>query len=332
MGLSFVAVLLVMRWLSHLRRRLVVLRALAPLTVCALSIIVITIWNPDESVIRRVGSLKPGLPHFTAGSWLPLLAPWPQLRLAIVLCLLDTCETVSMARTLAAAHGEEPGSPGAEFRAMGLANLAGAAFSASTAAGSFSRSAVASAVGARSPLAAVVTGTVLVGVLAFLTPLFTALSSNAQGAIVAVGALQLLDFRAGKYLFLNFPQEAVVWCAALFTVLLLGVEYGVLVAASLSIVLLLARVSNPPVSTGTSNTLPSGLTVRSSWVPTGTLVLTIQGPLIFASAQPVRKQVMCAIREGIAGENDNLTPYALPQRTVIVDLTPVPCRSLVPLS
>ena len=135
MGLSLVAVLVAMRHASTLRRRLVVLRALAPLTVCALSIAIVHLWAPGEDVIRRVGPLSPGLPALTVARWLPLLAPLPQLRLAVTLCLLDTCETVSVARTLAALHAGDSPSPDAEFKAMAVSNLAVAALVSSSADG-----------------------------------------------------------------------------------------------------------------------------------------------------------------------------------------------------
>ena len=62
-----------------------------------------------------------------------------------------------------------------EIVGLGLANFAGAAFSAYTTTGSFSRSAVNNASGARTQLAGFVTGVVVMLVLLFMTPVFAKL-------------------------------------------------------------------------------------------------------------------------------------------------------------
>ncbi|KAK2078534.1 hypothetical protein QBZ16_003374 [Prototheca wickerhamii] len=309
MGLSLVAVLVAMRHASTLRRRLVVLRALAPLTVCALSIAIVRLWAPGENVIRRVGPL--------CGS-------------PVTLCLLDTCETVSVARTLAALHAGDSPSPDAEFKAMGLANLAGAALGSSTAAGSFSRSAVASAVGARTPLAAAVSGGVLALVLVALTPVFAALSANAQGAIVAVGALGLLDLRAGLALAASFPAEALVWASAFFTVLLWGVDHGIFVAALVSLLLLLTRIAAPAVEVARPPSAgkrgrgharsPPGLVTGFHSLSAPSAVVRVRGPLVFASYRHVHDRVLSALCDT---PSTPLPGAGLPAR-IVIDLAAVP--------
>lgn len=134
--------------------------------------------------------------------------------------------------------------------ALGLANLAGSAFSAYNTTGSLSRSAVNSDVGAKTPLAGGIagkpmqpklsfsashcalllshytepsstrtqpsfhlgptrcsphppapSGLLLALTLLFLTPLFTHMSKNVQGAIIIVGVLSLFDWRECVFLF-----------------------------------------------------------------------------------------------------------------------------------
>ena len=100
---------------------------------------------------------RAGLPPPTVGWWLPLRDPGAQAHIALLICLLDALEAMSMAKSLAAKGGFEHDA-NQDLRALGAANLAGAALSCYNSTGSFSRSAVAAGVGARTPLASGVQG------------------------------------------------------------------------------------------------------------------------------------------------------------------------------
>ena len=42
-----------------------------------------------------------GLPDFTAGWWLPLYNVGRQMTLSVIICLIDICESISIAKALA---------------------------------------------------------------------------------------------------------------------------------------------------------------------------------------------------------------------------------------
>ena len=42
-----------------------------------------------------------GMPDFTAGWWLPLYNVGRQMTLAILICLIDICESISIAKAMA---------------------------------------------------------------------------------------------------------------------------------------------------------------------------------------------------------------------------------------
>ena len=42
-----------------------------------------------------------GLPDFTAGWWLPLYNVGRQMTLAVLICMIDICESISIAKALA---------------------------------------------------------------------------------------------------------------------------------------------------------------------------------------------------------------------------------------
>ena len=86
-------------------------------------------------------------------------------------------------------------------------------FSAYTTTGSFSRSAINNAVGAKTPLANFVTGIIVMFTLLWITPVFTNMSQNVQGAIIITGVLQLFDYREFLYLWRINKFDWCVWDA-----------------------------------------------------------------------------------------------------------------------
>lgn len=67
-------------------------------------------------------------------------------------------------------------------------------------AGSFSRSAVNNASGARTQLAGVITAIIVMFVLLFLTPVFALVPYNAIGAIIIAGCTTLFEWRVAAML------------------------------------------------------------------------------------------------------------------------------------
>ncbi|KDD75929.1 sulfate transporter, partial [Helicosporidium sp. ATCC 50920] len=252
MGMAFMALLLAFKAAAQRFPRLVLLRALGPLCVCALSIAVMNIfglWDSPSAAqpyIKPIGAVPKGLPQVTVGWWFPLYLPGRQVVLAVLVALIDLCESISIAKALAQRNGYVLNST-QELRGLGIANLAGAAFNCYTTTGSFSRSAVNNAVGARTPLASAVTGVVVCFVLLFLTPVFAHMSQNAMGAIVIVGVLQLFDIQEAVFLFrVNF-FDFLVWLVACAVVLFVGVEWGIAASVALSLLIFIFRSAFPAV-------------------------------------------------------------------------------------
>ena len=120
-----------------------------------------------------------GLPPVTISWWFPLYETGKMITLALLICLVDVCESVSIAKALAQRnHYRLDGTQ--ELRGLGLANIVGAMFNCYTTTGSFSRSAVNNSVGAKTPLAQMITGFTVMLVLLVLTPVFENMSANVQ--------------------------------------------------------------------------------------------------------------------------------------------------------
>jgi MFS superfamily sulfate permease-like transporter len=131
---------------------------------------------------------------------------------------------------------------------LGAANLAAALGHGYPVAGGLSQSAVNDKAGARTPLALVVASVTLALCLLFLTGLLENLPKAVLAAVVLTAILGLFDFpgllRMWRVSRIDFYAAAI----AIVGVLLLGILQGILLAALVSILLLLARASRPHVA------------------------------------------------------------------------------------
>lgn len=132
---------------------------------------------------------------------------------ALVMTLLGLAEAVSIAKAIAARRGEALDGP-REVRAQGLANLAGAFFSAYPASGSFNRSGVNVAAGAITPLSAIGSAILLVIIAGAVAPLAQWLPHAAVAGILLMVALLLIDLREIR---LAFAEGATEWGPLLLT-------------------------------------------------------------------------------------------------------------------
>lgn len=216
------------------------------LLVVALATLVMWLTSLEEAGVATVGVLPAGLPQWH----LPSLRPRDVdgiLPLSAACLLLAYIEGVSAARAIAARHDQEI-SPRQELLALGAANLAVAFFQGFPVAGGLSQSAVNDKAGARTPLALVFAAATLTVCLLFLTDLLSHLPTVVLAAIVLVAVRGLIDVAALRRLWQVSRFEFQISLVALVGVLLLGILKGVLLAAIVSLAMLLAGAARPHVA------------------------------------------------------------------------------------
>lgn len=216
------------------------------LAVVALSIAVASVFGLPALGIPTTGEVPAGLPS---------LEP-PALRirdvegifpLALGCLLLAYVEGVSAARTFAAKHGYDL-DPRQEFLGIGAANLAASLGHGYPVAGGLSQSAVNDMAGARTPLALVFASITLALCLLFLTGVLANLPKAVLAAVVVTAVYKLVDFPALYRMWRISRIDFYAASIALVAVLLLGILEGILLAALASILMLLARASQPHVA------------------------------------------------------------------------------------
>ena len=216
------------------------------LGVVILAIVAASVFGLPALGVPITGEIPAGLPTL-AGPALRLSDVEGIVPLAAGCLLLAYIEGVSAARTFAAKHGYAL-DPRQELLGIGAANLAAALGQGYPVAGGLSQSAVNDKAGARTSLALVFASITLALCLLFLTGLLENLPKAVLAAVVLTAIYGLLDFPALFGMFRVSRMDFLAAAIALVAVLLLGILDGILLAASASILLLLARVSRPHVA------------------------------------------------------------------------------------
>jgi sulfate permease, SulP family len=216
------------------------------LAVVALAIAATGAFGLAALGLPTTGRVPSGLPSL-AGPQLRLRDVEGIFPLAAGCLVLAYIESVSAARAFAARHNYEI-DPRQEFLGLGAANLAAALGHGYPVAGGLSQSAVNDKAGARSPLALIFASVALGLCLLFLTGVLANLPKAVLAAVVCTAVLGLIDIPALYRMWRISKMDFYAAAIALVAVLLLGILQGILLAAAASVLILLARASQPHVA------------------------------------------------------------------------------------
>lgn len=202
-------------------------------------------FGPETTQIAQVGALPASLPPLSAPELslenIKTLAPT-----ALAVTLFALTEAVSIGRSLASRGGYRING-NQEFIGQGLSNIAGSFFSGYVATGSFNRSGLNYEAGARTPLAAVFAGLLLLVIVLLVAPLAAYLPKAAMAGVLFLVAWGLIDFKQIVHILKASRRETAVLAVTFFSALFLELELAIFAGVLLSLVLYLEQVSKPSV-------------------------------------------------------------------------------------
>jgi sulfate permease, SulP family len=169
----------------------------ALVVVLAATVLVAGLGLEDHG-IKVVGDIPRSLPAARPPS-LELARLERLLPLSFAITLVALIESLAMAKYFASRNGYRVGA-GREFVALGAANVTAGLFQGYPVAGSFSRTAVNAATGARTPVAGLITAGVIGVTLVAAAPLFRSLPKAVLASVVFMAATSLFDVREARRL------------------------------------------------------------------------------------------------------------------------------------
>jgi len=195
--------------------------------------------------IQVVGALPATLPPLSSPDlnfgMIKELAP-----AALAVTLFALTEAMSISRSLAARSGDLVDG-NQEFIGQGLSNIFGSFFSSYVATGSFNRSGVNYEAGAKTPLAAIIAGLLLMIIVLFVAPLLAHLPNAAMAGILFLVAFGIIDFGHIRKIVRASRSDSIVLWGTFLATLFLALDFAIMLGVFLSLVIYLHRASRPRV-------------------------------------------------------------------------------------
>ncbi len=266
-----------------------------PLLVVVLATGAVGVFDLDAHGIAVVGDIPAGLPR-------PALPPLDELPGLLVPALgvlfVGYTDNLLTGRAFAARGGSQVDA-NSELLALGAANVGAGMVAGFPVSSSGSRTAIGAAAGSRTQLYSLVAVGVVAAVLLFLRPALAAFPTAVLGAIVIYAAVLLVDLGAFRRLAAFRRSELLLALAALAGVLAFDILYGILVAISVSLADLLARVARPHDAVlgrvpGLAGMHDIDDYPDARMIP-GLVVYRYDSPLFFANAQDFKRRALASL-------------------------------------
>lgn len=197
---------------------------------------------------RVVGVIPAGLPDF-AFPQINASAAVSLFGSALVISLVGFMEAISIAKAMAVKTKDKI-DPNKELIGQGLANIVGSFAQSYPVSGSFSRSALNLAAGAKTGLSAVFTGLLVLLTLLFLPPLLYHLAEAALAAIIMMAVVGLINFSVFFQTWKIQKHDCIAAVTTFIATLAFAphLDKGIMVGSGLALGLYLYRTMKPRVA------------------------------------------------------------------------------------
>ncbi|MGG5575059.1 SulP family inorganic anion transporter [Vibrio diazotrophicus] len=218
----------------------------------------------------------------------------PELDLAIIgelsggilaVALLGLVEAISIGRAVALKSKQRIDS-NQEFIGQGISNLVGAFFSCYMSSGSFTRSGVNFSSGARTPLAAVFAGLILLLLMPVMAEYVSYIPLAGMGGILLVVAYNLVDIPYIRSIIQQDKKESAVLMTTFVAAIVLHLELSIYVGIMMSMFFYLRRTSRPVVDKVT----PAELDIDEISFP-DTQIVRINGSIYFGCVEHLQREL-----------------------------------------
>lgn len=195
--------------------------------------------------VASVGALPAHLPPLSMPSF--DIEMWRTLApTAAAVTLFALTEALSISRALGVRSGQHIDA-NREFLGQGLSNVAGSFFSGYVATGSFNRSGLNYDAGAKTPLAAIISGFLLMIVVVLVAPYAAYMPNAAMAGVLIIVAWGLIDRHHIAQIMRTSRSEAVVLVVTFSSTLIVELEYAIFIGVLLSLLVYLNQTSHPRI-------------------------------------------------------------------------------------
>ncbi|GFS46762.1 sulfate transporter 1;2 [Actinidia rufa] len=323
-GATFLAFLLVAKYIGKKNNKLFWVPAIAPLISVVLSTFFVYITHAEKQGVQIVKHLEKGINpssvnqiYFTGDYLLK------GFRIGVVAGMIALTEAVAIGRTFAAMKDYQLDG-NKEMVALGTMNVVGSMTSCYIATGSFSRSAVNYMAGCQTAVSNIIMSCVVFLTLEFLTPLFKYTPNAILSSIIISAVIGLIDYEAMILIWKIDKFDFVACMGAFFGVVFASVEIGLLIAVSISFAKILLQVTRP--RTAILGRIPRTNVYRNTQqypeatkVP-GVLIVRVDSAIYFSNSNYIKERIL----RWLTDEEEHLKAEYLPKiQFLIVEMSPI---------
>lgn len=244
---------------------LVLIKRLSPQAPSAIIVVLVGILSSylfdfKSLGVPVLGEIPSGLPPMHIPSKLNIETIEILFPTSFAVALVAFMESISVAKVYAR-HNRYAISPTQELVSLGLSNIGSALSSGCVVGGALSRTAVNAQAGAKTPLANLVTASIIMLTLAFLTEPFSFLPKPILAAIIMVAVTSLIDLKELKHLWEIKRDDLMICIFTFLATLFIGVSSGIILGVLVSLLWLVYSSTRPYVAT--LGLLPNTTSYRS---------------------------------------------------------------------
>ena len=193
----------------------------------AIAAILIELAFPLMNQFKRVSDIPGAFPPLSMPD-LSVATLQKLFAATLIMTLLASTEAMAIARAIAL-KTKDTFNANQEFIGQGLANVAGSFFSAYPSSGSFNRTGVNLAAGAKTPLAALCAAVFLIIILAFVSPLAKHIPYVVIASLLLLVAWKLIDLKQIRHEFRMGKKEWVPMVITAIGTVTIALEWAILI-------------------------------------------------------------------------------------------------------
>ncbi|MGI2259112.1 SulP family inorganic anion transporter [Shewanella sp. GXUN23E] len=271
-----------------------------PASLLAITLASLVVWAGGlaEQGVKILGPIDVNapqmqLPTFSAASARELVIP------ALNLALVSFVSMMLTARSFAQKNGYEIDAD-AEFRALGMANIGAALSHGFAISGADSRTAVNDAAGGKSQLVSIIAALLILIIALGFTHFLQFIPISALAVVLILASWSLIDIKTISAM--RFRDNAAFGLSVLtlFSVILLGVIPGIMLAVMLGLFQFLIGVMRPTDHTlglGKNGVLRSLDSTGKAKVIPGVMIFRFNSPLTYFNAVYFRRRLLARLKE-----------------------------------
>uniref|UniRef100_A0A7N0TVV3 STAS domain-containing protein n=1 Tax=Kalanchoe fedtschenkoi TaxID=63787 RepID=A0A7N0TVV3_KALFE len=323
-GVSFLAFLLLAKYIGKKNKKLFWVPAVAPLISVFISTLCVYLTHAEKQGVQTVWHIEKGINPpsanqiFFSGEYLG-----KGFKIGMVAGMIALTEAIAIGRTFATMKDYQIDG-NKEMVALGTMNIVGSMTSCYVSTGSFSRSAVNYMAGCNTAVSNIVMSGVVLLTLELITPLFKHTPNAIIASIIISAVVSLIDVEAMALIWKIDKFDFLACIGAFFGVVFISVEMGLLIAVSISFAKILLQVTRP--RTALLGKLPRTSVYRNIQqypealkVP-GMLIVRVDSAIYFSNSNYIKERIL----RWLTDEEQILEETKQPRIAfLVVDLSPV---------